>query len=107
MTTMKIKVADLKTNLSRYLRRLRETGEAIEVCVREEPVAYITSVDRRMDSVAEPDDAALHGRLQAAGLLLVQHRGGSAGRPDITTSVAGDGRTDISTVKAVRNQREW
>ena len=107
MTIMKIRVADLKTNLSRHLRRLRETGEPIEVCVREEPVAYITSADRHPDSVAKQVDDALQGRLQAAGLLVVSQGGIPAERPDITASVAGDGRTDIATMKAIRNQRAW
>lgn len=35
---MKVKVGELKTNLSNYLRRVRDNGEEIEVCIREEAV---------------------------------------------------------------------
>jgi len=39
---MKVKVGQLKTHLSRYLKDVKETGESIEVCVREDTVAYLT-----------------------------------------------------------------
>ena len=35
LVIMKVRVGQLKTYLSRYLKDIRETGEPIEVCVRE------------------------------------------------------------------------
>ena len=39
---MRVKTAELKANLSRYVRQVRETGEAVEILLRDETVAYLT-----------------------------------------------------------------
>ena len=41
---MKVKIGELKAHLSKYVRQLREEGGAIEVCLREDPVAYLSAV---------------------------------------------------------------
>lgn len=38
---MKVKTGNLRNNLSRYLKRVRQTGETIVVLDREEPVAEL------------------------------------------------------------------
>lgn len=38
---MEVKTGDLRNNLSRYLRRIRQTGEAVVVMDRDTPVAVI------------------------------------------------------------------
>lgn len=38
---MRIKTGNLRNNLSRYLKRVRQTGETIVVLDREEPVAEL------------------------------------------------------------------
>lgn len=42
LVIIKVKVGQLKTHLSRYLKNIKETGEPIEVCVREDTVANLT-----------------------------------------------------------------
>lgn len=105
---MRIKVADLKANLSRHLRNLRKSGEPIEVCVREEPVAYLTSTSGEPpDPKASRLEGELVEKLKAAGLVLVT-RGPAQPTPiPIKTSRAGDGRTDLATVKAMRAAKDW
>lgn len=41
---MKVKTGELKNNLSRYLKRLADTGESITILDRNRPVARITSI---------------------------------------------------------------
>lgn len=41
---MKVKTGELKNNLSRYLKRMAETGESITILDRNRPVARITSI---------------------------------------------------------------
>jgi antitoxin (DNA-binding transcriptional repressor) of toxin-antitoxin stability system len=103
---MKVKVHQLKTHLSRYLQVLKETGEEVEVCVREEPVARLVPLRRR----AELDDlegkAELAERLRAQNLVLVAEAKIKPGSP-VVAQQAGDGRTDIATVEEMRASRGW
>ena len=108
--------SQLKTHLSRYLRELQDGGEPIEVCVREETVAYLTpakggvgpdepSLDREIKLLEE--------NLRAAGLRLdaASWRRNWQGRQDAPMvdppPAAGDGRTDINTVAQMRQGRPW
>ena len=106
---MKVKIADLKTNLSQHLRTMRETGEPIEVCVRETPVAYITSADHSATAkrLSEQMDEELRQRLRARGVMLVASGSRAGSLPEIKVSVAGDGRKDLSTIAAQRAEKEW
>lgn len=112
----RIKTSELKTHLSRYLRELRETGEGIEVCAREEAVAYLTPAKScREDGAAAiaHELEVLGSRLQAAGLTLdvpSWRRNWLAGggfRLDGPPPAAGDGRSDVSSVQEIRQERDW
>lgn len=39
---MQIKTAELRNNLSKYLRHVRKTGEPITICNRDKPVAVLS-----------------------------------------------------------------
>lgn len=105
---MKVKVADLKANLSRHLRQLQKTGEPIEVCVREDSVAYLTPASAGApDQVAARQNEALRARLHTAGLVLTTECKPSHPLPAIQATIARDGRTDVSTVSAMRAERDW
>lgn len=65
---MKVKIGDLKTHLSQYLRDLKESDEPIEVCVRENTVAYLTAA--RKEDRGHRDPAGLNRRLEAAGISV-------------------------------------
>jgi antitoxin (DNA-binding transcriptional repressor) of toxin-antitoxin stability system len=106
---VKVKVADLKAHLSQHLRQLRETGNPIEVCVRENPVAYLTRAEAGVPDVAGARAAEeLRLRLRAAGLTLVAAgAAGKRGLPRLKASIAGDGRTNLATVTALRAAKDW
>jgi antitoxin (DNA-binding transcriptional repressor) of toxin-antitoxin stability system len=105
---MKVKVGELKTHLSRYLRQLKDSDETIEVCVREQPVAYLTAA--KGAATRHPDEqAALQRALAEVGLTLT--RGGipdAAADGFVPSPVpAGDKRTDLETVRQMRDQKDY
>lgn len=106
---MNVKTADLKNNLSKYLRRVRERGETIIVCDRDEPIATLSPVVRDEDAEWAKQRAEALARAQKAGLTIdiPLKRPGPAPLMDITPTVAPDGRTDINTIDLVRGGRDW
>jgi antitoxin (DNA-binding transcriptional repressor) of toxin-antitoxin stability system len=105
---MKVKTGELKTHLSRYLRQLQDSDESIEVCVRERPVAYLTSIKgAAMGDVLNRETAALKERLQSAGLTLRGNPPRPATPVPVPPQVAGDGRTDINSIEEIRATRNW
>lgn len=102
---MKVKVGELKTHLSSYLRKVEEDGETLEVCVRERPVAYL--VPAPADGAIGDATRGLTGRLQAQGLvvagLAAQQAPAKLGAPRL----AGDGRSDRESVREMRGGKDW
>ena len=104
---MRVKIASLKANLSRYVRQVQRTGEPVEVCVREDAVAYLAPAGPAApDAEAARAAGALRARLRAAGLRLVGEPVGTP-LPAITAATAGDRRTDRATVAELRAERGW
>jgi antitoxin (DNA-binding transcriptional repressor) of toxin-antitoxin stability system len=103
---MKVKVRQLKTHLSRYLQMLKETGEEVEVCVREETVARLVPLRRRVELNDLKGKAELAERLRAQNLVLVAEAEIKPGGP-VVCAPAGDGRTNIATVEEIRAGRGW
>lgn len=101
---MKVQVGHLKANLSAYLRKVRDTGEPIEVCVREKGVAYLTP-----KQTARPEDVAnqaqLEQQLHRRGLSIAQWGKMSAFTPN--PEPAGDGRQVENSVIAMRSEKDW
>ena len=109
---MRVKTAKLKTHLSHYLRVVQETGEDIEVCVRDTPVAYLTrSKEASVDAASKMASRQLEEAFQLAGLTLIAPlvaRPGQAGvRRLPAPQISGDERTDIDTTQETRRQRDW
>ena len=104
---MKVKVADLKANLSGYLRTLRKTGTPIEVCLREERIAYLTAAPPDPAGAPEAGALNLQFRLREAGLRWTPPPGPPAPRATPAPRMAGDGRTDISTIQQMRREKAW
>lgn len=105
---MKVKVGELKTHLSKYLRQMKESNEPIEVCLREEPVAYLTPAKGGLAAHLD-EQAALQRDLAEAGLVLVRH-GAPAAAPDSFVPApvqAGDQRTDLDTVRQMREEKPY
>jgi antitoxin (DNA-binding transcriptional repressor) of toxin-antitoxin stability system len=104
---MKVKVGELKTHLSRYLHQLKKSGETIEVCARETPVAYITAANAyHAQEPASKDALELARQLSAAGIQW-DHRESAKPTDAIMPTPAGDHREDIVTVKKIRAERDW
>ena len=103
LVNMKVKVGELKTHLSSYLRKIEESGEPIEVCVRERAVAYLTPVRKESES----GDETLINRLQRAGIAWNGTGGNSGKTLTFEPQVAGDGRTDQISTDKMRKGRDW
>jgi antitoxin (DNA-binding transcriptional repressor) of toxin-antitoxin stability system len=105
---MKVKIGELKTHLSRYLSELRKGGEAIEVCVREEPVAYLTAISADGPKASfDVESAELNKRLKENGLIWDGHFRGKACSFKPKPTLAGDKTRNISTIEAIRAERDW
>ena len=103
---MKVNVGTLKANLSSYLRQVEREHLVVEVCVRDEAVAYLVPA---AGSPSHPpgEDAAIRASLERQGLAL---RTVPAGRmPDWTPRPvpAPDGDTTTETVRAMRSGKDW
>ena len=103
---MRVKVSKLKTHLSSYLKNLDQAGE-IEICLREDPVAYLVPVGAKNKSSAK----VLHEKVSSVGLTLYQSPAAGArnGLLDYFPEprIAGDGRADISTMEWIREERGY
>lgn len=88
---MKVKIGELKDQLSHYLRIVRETGQDVEVCVRDEPVAMLQSMERAVRTPPDVVVTKLRERLLAAGLVWQDAAAGDEALPVIEAKVAGDG----------------
>lgn len=102
---MKVKLGQLKTHFSRYVRKLRETGEPIEVCVREETVAYLTPAHQKESQDGGRNDAARIRSLEQAGLHLVQV--GSASGLSLQPRPAAQPAGGENSVETIRSGRPW
>lgn len=101
---MRVKIAQLKTHLSKYVQSLRDGGEPIEVCVRDQTVAYLTRPgDRQHLDSREQNDLAK--RLERRGLHLQQR--GRVSTRILTPGEPGDGRDVENTILAIRSQKDW
>lgn len=105
---MKVKVGELKTHFSKYLRQLQESREPIEVCMREEPVAYLTPLAEG-DPRADQAQAMLQSRLAEVGLSLSNGVGAVANPREFkpVPSPPGDGRDGVNTVREMRESKDY
>jgi prevent-host-death family protein len=99
---MKVKVADLKNNLSYYLRRVRDEHERIEVCVRDEPTALLVPVE-----TPDNEEPRLRKELAATGLAMTPPTRPGQTLPNITPAMAADGDTGCSSVVEMRREKDW
>jgi len=106
---MRVKSAELKTHLARYLRLVQETGEEIEVCVREKPVAYLTPArEEPMNAARNLEIHRLEAAFQAVGLTLAAPASPPAAEIHLPMpALAEDGRADLCTVEEMRGQQDW
>jgi antitoxin (DNA-binding transcriptional repressor) of toxin-antitoxin stability system len=106
---MKVKTADLKNNLSRYLARIRASGESLTVCDRDTPVATLTPIPDQTDKEWEAFRRDVLEKAKKVGLRidLPLVRPDRSKKARVHPSVAPDGRTDIRTIDLVRKGRDY
>jgi len=105
LVTMKVKVGQLKTHLSRYLKDIRETGEPIEVCVREDTVAYLTSPAKYGAASMPQLDPELARLLEDDGLPVTHwgHKPSTLPNPGHCVAPAkGD-----NSAESIRAEKNW
>jgi len=106
---MNVKIADLKNNLSRYLARVRDTGETIIVCDRDEPVATLSPIHRDDDAEWQRYREECLARAKQIGLKIEVplQRPTRKCMPNVTPRTAPDRRTDIRTIDLTRKGRNY
>jgi len=104
---MKVKVGQFKTHLSSYLRKLKESGEPLEICIREESVAYLTSAAESATRPKNADAVRIEQQLKQVGILWDMSTGIDNTPVDISPAPAEDGRKNVITVKKMRSERDW
>ena len=106
---MNVKTADLKNNLSRYLARIRRSGETLIVCDRETPVATLGPIPQRPDEAWEKFRRETLARAKKIGLSvdIPLRRPDRLNKTRVHPTVAPDGRTDIHTIDLVRKGRDY
>ncbi len=107
---MKVKSAELKANLSRYLKTVRETKEPIEILIREEPVAYLTPIEQKSDiESSEEMKKLLHLKQALAkdGIILSLNDIPTGAKSTPEPVVAHDGRTDMNSIQELRAEKDW
>ncbi|MFW5874548.1 MAG: hypothetical protein ACOCVJ_04025 [Verrucomicrobiota bacterium] len=102
---MKVKVGQLKAQLSRYLKEVRASGKPIEVCVREETVAYLTpTIGAQGDSAARPDPELVR-QLAADGLVVTKVGQQSTACP--TPGRCANPAGGPNSVESIRSEKNW
>ena len=106
---MNVKIADLKNNLSRYLARVRQTGETIIVCDRDEPIASLSPIQQDADAEWRRYREECLARAKKIGLEIdiPLTRRNPVAKPKANPTIAPDGRTDIHTIDLVRGKRDY
>lgn len=101
---MKVMSAELKTHLGKYLREVEQNRVTLEVCLRDRTVAYL------VPSIGPLPVGVSHSPREALGRVGIRLDPSSPRRAKAQISppvLAGDGREDLSTVAAMRGDRDW
>lgn len=104
---MRVKTAELKANLSRYVRQVRESGEPIEILLRDETVAYLTPAPTANSNSREEqaERMRLERAFAGAGLACERSSQHPLSRPKPT--LAGDGSSAIDSISVMRAEKDW
>jgi antitoxin (DNA-binding transcriptional repressor) of toxin-antitoxin stability system len=101
---MKVMSAELKTHLGKYLREVEQNRVTLEVCLRDRTVAYLVPATGPLPTGAphSPREA-----LSRVGIRLDSSSPRRAKAQIAPPVLAGDGREDLSSVAAMREDRDW
>jgi prevent-host-death family protein len=109
---MDVKTGELKNNLSRYLKRLAETGEPITILDRDRPVAKITPIRGKRgapDTAWTKERARLLAKAAKLGIkiTLPEQEPRPLREMKLRPQIAPDGRTDRETVAEMRREKDY
>lgn len=99
---MKMKIGELKTHLSKMVKEVNASQEPLEVCVREETVAYLVPVSKE---APKQIDSELEGKIKQSGLTITQvgRKKGKLPRPVKSKK----GEYTANTVVRMREEKDW
>jgi len=105
---MKVSSVELKTRLGHYLKTVERSGIPVEVCVRDQPVAFLIPHRSGDPFAGKGSDESIRSALalERSGLGVEPAKADGAA-PQFEPVRAADGRTDVSTVEAMRTGRDW
>jgi len=101
---MRVMSTELKTHLGKYLREVEQNRVTLEVCLRDRTVAYL------VPAIGPLPVGASHSPREALSLAGIRLDSSSPRRAKAQISppvLAGDGREDLSSVSAMRGDRDW
>jgi antitoxin (DNA-binding transcriptional repressor) of toxin-antitoxin stability system len=109
---MDVKTGELKNNLSRYLKRLAETGESITILDRDRPVAKITPIRGKRgtpESTWTKERTRLLAKAAKLGIKITLHEKEPSPLREmkLRPQIAPDGRTDVETVIEMRREKDY
>lgn len=109
---MKVKTGELKNNLSRYLKRLAETGESITILDRNRPIARIMPLRgkrgaKRTAWAEERADVLERAAKLGIKLTVPETEPKPLRNISIMPRLAPDGRKDIGTVAEMRKEKDY
>ena len=109
MVIMRVKVAELKSRLSHYLREVGERGQDIEICVRETPVAHLVGLrkDAPPDEAEQAEVMRLRAALAGAGLAWESDSVVPGPLPPVHPIRVGSGHRPAETVRKIRQEKDW
>ena len=101
---VKVMSTVLKTHLGKYLREVEQNRSTLEVCLRNRTVAYL------VPAIGPLPVGGSHSQREALSLAGIRLDSSSPRRAKAQISppvLAGDGREDLSSVAAMRGDRDW
>ena len=104
LAIMKVKIGQLRNNLSRYIHKMNKDGEVIIICDRDTPVACLSPLSVTPSAEWRATREAIRARALAAGVevTLPEAAVSMESFRQVAARVAPDERVDINTVDQIR-----
>ena len=104
IANMRVKIGELKNNLSRYIHKVNDEGEVIIICDRDNPVACLSPLALTPTAEWRAYRELTEARAQSAGVELAVPEAlvSMAAFRSVEPQVAADGRVDVETMHEER-----
>jgi prevent-host-death family protein len=109
---MRVKIGELKNNLSRYLKRVAQTGESLTILDRNRPVGKLTpwrGKTAAKKTAWEKERERILAKAARLGIKIsIPERKPVPMRElNISPRTAPDGRTDVNAVIQMRREKDY